>query len=227
MCGRSLSGLAAPLATRALQNRTTSLPHLLFPRPGRHAQRRPTVLASLDEHHDGHGSAPGVTWGTLPLEVEQEQFGWSSAVAQDSTCTVEQATELAVMEALSRWPAGQAQPHLAIVFVSSSYHRVYDRVMPLLLQKLPSLQHVVGCSVSDTCWLLPALCFPTPLTSSQQNSASSLSPALAAPAHIHCRQPRTATRHLPWTCRWLNFGARLLAGWVAGGGGDGNAAGCT
>lgn len=41
-----------------------------------------------------------------------------------------------------------AQPNIALVFVSSAYGQQYDRVVPALRELVPSLQCIYGCSVS-------------------------------------------------------------------------------
>ncbi|GLI65399.1 hypothetical protein VaNZ11_008955 [Volvox africanus] len=42
--------------------------------------------------------------------------------------------------------AGEPQPELAIVFVSAAFGSDFDRLVPLLRERLPSLRHVFGCS---------------------------------------------------------------------------------
>ena len=39
------------------------------------------------------------------------------------------------------------EPELAIVFVSAAFGSDFDRLVPLLRERLPSLKHVFGCSV--------------------------------------------------------------------------------
>lgn len=41
-----------------------------------------------------------------------------------------------------------AAPTLAIVFISAAFGSDFEDVVPLLREKVPSLKHVVGCSVS-------------------------------------------------------------------------------
>lgn len=72
---------------------------------------------------------------------------FTSALSRDPNAGVEEALSKCVRSALEGWPAGR-QPQLAFLFVSSSYQRSYEQVLSLLLEKLPSLEHVVGCSVS-------------------------------------------------------------------------------
>lgn len=40
-----------------------------------------------------------------------------------------------------------AEPTLALVFASSSYSVEFDRIVPVLRSKVPSLQHIIGCTV--------------------------------------------------------------------------------
>lgn len=79
---------------------------------------------------------------------EEARPAWSSAVAVGLEAGVEEAVAEAVRQALAApgWPAG-AEPSLAFVFVTSSFQRFYDRVLPLLRERLPSLENMVGCSV--------------------------------------------------------------------------------
>lgn len=41
-----------------------------------------------------------------------------------------------------------AEPTVALLFASSSYSVEFDRIVPVLRSKVPSLQHIVGCTVS-------------------------------------------------------------------------------
>ena len=45
-------------------------------------------------------------------------------------------------------PAGP-EPTLAMLFCSSSYAIEFDRVVPTLRTRFPSLRHIVGCTVSN------------------------------------------------------------------------------
>lgn len=47
-----------------------------------------------------------------------------------------------------------AEPTVAVVFASSSYSVEFDRIIPVLRSKVPSLQHIVGCTVCPNCVLL-------------------------------------------------------------------------
>lgn len=39
------------------------------------------------------------------------------------------------------------EPTVALVFASSSYSVEFDRIIPVLRSKVPSLQHIIGCTV--------------------------------------------------------------------------------
>ena len=41
-----------------------------------------------------------------------------------------------------------AEPTVALFFASSSYSVEFDRIVPVLRSKVPSLQHIIGCTVS-------------------------------------------------------------------------------
>lgn len=40
------------------------------------------------------------------------------------------------------------EPTVALFFASSSYSVEFDRIVPVLRSKVPSLQHIIGCTVS-------------------------------------------------------------------------------
>jgi hypothetical protein len=89
----------------------------------------------------------------------QPRFQWTSAVCSRQDLELEGAVAQAVQEALAGWPPGAA-PDLALVFVSSNYHKAYERLLPALRRRLPSLRHVLGCTVSggrgQAWWVLAA-----------------------------------------------------------------------
>lgn len=79
-------------------------------------------------------------------ELERRQLRWASAAVEGPD--LEGALAEAAQQAVGRWPAGaHCAPQLALVFVSGTHAADFDRVLPALRRQLPSLQHVVGCSV--------------------------------------------------------------------------------
>lgn len=79
-------------------------------------------------------------------ELERRQLRWASAAVEGPD--LEGALAEAAQQAVGRWPAGgHCTPQLALVFVSATHAAEFDLVLPALRRQLPSLQHVVGCSV--------------------------------------------------------------------------------
>lgn len=88
-------------------------------------------------------SQPASSPNVVASRVRQIRWGsWLSTA---------ESLEAAIPECVARILAGigrDAEPELAIVFVSSAHGGQYDKVIPLLRQQLPSLKFVFGCSVS-------------------------------------------------------------------------------
>jgi small ligand-binding sensory domain FIST len=70
---------------------------------------------------------------------------WSSFVSR--RINLELAVEEAVEKALASQPPGW-QPELGVVFVSSAYASEYGALLRLLRARVPSLQRIIGSSVS-------------------------------------------------------------------------------
>lgn len=75
-----------------------------------------------------------------------EEIRWGSFVSQQAE--LEDAVEEAV-QAIRERIGKDAQPELALVFVSSVHGEEFNRVVPLLRERLPSLRYIFGCSVSS------------------------------------------------------------------------------
>lgn len=76
-------------------------------------------------------------------------FRWGSFLS--SLPTVPDAVAEAVQATIASI-GPDAQPQLAIVFVTSEYSAQFDLVVPTLRQLLPSLKHIIGCSVRPNAW---------------------------------------------------------------------------
>ncbi|GAB4815830.1 hypothetical protein N2152v2_002876 [Parachlorella kessleri] len=106
-------------------------------RNDRRQPSRHSLLAEASAH----------TSASSPPDESGVSSQWSSAVCSKADVSLEDALAECVREALSdgAWPADSA-PQVAFIFISSSYQSHYERVLPLLREKVPSLQHAVGCS---------------------------------------------------------------------------------
>ncbi len=123
---------ACPLHTSSwlLKPATTGLQRRKL-RPDVHA-KRPTVRASAQaERVDGL--------------VQHNGFEWATNVSRHGN------VYFAIDETSQACRAGMSNnspdPTVALFFASSSYSVEFDRIIPVLRSKVPSLQHIIGCTV--------------------------------------------------------------------------------
>ena len=110
-------------------------------------QLRPSAPAAHPPSSSPEAAAAAAAQQQGKQPAGEAPWLWSSSVAVGLESGVDDAVAEAVRAALAAgWPAG-AQPQLAFLFATSSLQRFYPRLVPLLLEKLPSLEHVIGCSV--------------------------------------------------------------------------------
>ena len=78
--------------------------------------------------------------------VEHNGFEWATNVSRHGNVyfAIDETSQAcaASMSSLS------AEPTVALLFASSSYSVEFDRIIPVLRSKVPSLQHIIGCTVS-------------------------------------------------------------------------------
>jgi hypothetical protein len=84
-------------------------------------------------------------------------YSWGSFLSSSEVVDVAIAECVdAILQSIGR----DAQPELALVFVSSAYGAQYERIIPALRELVPSLKCVYGCSVSWPRRRGPCLCLP-------------------------------------------------------------------
>ena len=87
---------------------------------------------------------PQALYGIDDLEAALDRIWLTDLKA----CDPPQQTALqAELQWKASCPAGP-EPTLAMLFCSSSYAIEFDRVVPTLRTRFPSLRHIVGCTVS-------------------------------------------------------------------------------
>jgi hypothetical protein len=166
----SLQG-RAPFRCTNIRN----VPHILL-HPAR--QNRPHVVRASQQQQSSTA---------VPSVAAPGSFQWSSNISR--RINLDLAVEEAVSGALSNQATGW-EPELAVVFLSSAYVAEYDQLVDLLRQRVPSLKHVFGSSVSLT---KQSLFTPGPCCSVLQDALlvpaqqRELLPQLCTPASCSCQ----------------------------------------
>lgn len=78
--------------------------------------------------------------------VNRNGFGWATNVSRHGN--VYFAIDETSQACLASLGDSAAEPTVALFFASSSYSVEFDRIVPVLRSKVPSLQHIIGCTVS-------------------------------------------------------------------------------
>ena len=138
---------------------------------GNRISSRRAVVVRASQPATQHHAAAAAEEAAVPTTQ------WSSYVSRRINL------ELALDEAIEGARQGHAddwQPELAVVFISSSYVQEYGSLISLLRNKVPSLKHITGCTVS-----------PMAGSSSVAHSCFSLLDTL----HVVCAQGRPSGVH--------------------------------
>jgi hypothetical protein len=114
-------------------------------------------------------TSAGATTASLATGTVVKVPEAGSEIRWGSFLSTEESLEAAVDEAVRtiKDSIGEdAKPELALVFVSSLHGEEFDRVVPLLRERVPSLRHIFGCSVGSSagcasCSLCHATIFAT------------------------------------------------------------------
>lgn len=75
----------------------------------------------------------------------QNAFKWATNVSRHGN--VYYAIDETTQACRASFGDPDTEPTVALVFASSSYSVEFDRIIPVLRSKVPSLQHVIGCTV--------------------------------------------------------------------------------
>lgn len=78
--------------------------------------------------------------------VNRNGFEWATNVSRHGN--VYFAIDETSQACLASLGDSAAEPTVALFFASSSYSVEFDRLVPVLRSKVPSLQHIIGCTVS-------------------------------------------------------------------------------
>lgn len=78
--------------------------------------------------------------------VDRRGFEWATNVSRHGN--VYFAVDETSQACLASMGDSSAEPTVALFFASSSYSVEFDRIIPVLRSKVPSLQHIIGCTVS-------------------------------------------------------------------------------
>lgn len=115
--------------------------------PIRHfgSYRRPRECLGVARAASADPAAPPVT-ATVPVGDVQFKYGTYVSTKKDVAAAIKES----VSEITANLDSGFA-PELAILFVTQSYDQQTDGAVQLLLEQVPSLKHVYGCSVRAPC----------------------------------------------------------------------------
>ena len=90
--------------------------------------------------------------------VRRNGFEWATNVSRHGN--VYFAIDETSQACLASMDDSAAEPNIALFFASSSYSVEFDKIVPVLRSKVPTLQHIIGCTVS--------LCSPVHLYATAQ-----------------------------------------------------------
>ena len=91
-----------------------------------------------------HASSSVRAEQSAPIDT-QNAFRWATNVSRHGN--VYYAIDETSQACHSNFGDPEAEPTLALVFASSSYSVEFDRIIPVLRSKVPSLRHIIGCTV--------------------------------------------------------------------------------
>lgn len=94
--------------------------------------RRPTSCAAAQTERPG-------------TSADHNGFEWVTNVSRHGN--VYFAIDETSQACLASMGDSAAEPTVALFFAASSYAVEFDRIIPVLRSKVPSLQHIVGCTV--------------------------------------------------------------------------------
>ena len=77
--------------------------------------------------------------------VQQHGFEWATNVSRHGN--VYFAIDETTQACKASMRDSSSEPTVALFFASSSYSVEFDRIIPVLRSKVPSLQHIIGCTV--------------------------------------------------------------------------------
>lgn len=122
-CCTNLERLRPPTSTQFKRRKLRRL----------HGRRHPTACASVQVERPG-------------TPVDRRGFEWATNVSRHGN--VYFAVDETSQACLASMGDSAAEPTVALIFASSSYSVEFDRIIPVLRSKVPSLQHIIGCTVS-------------------------------------------------------------------------------
>ena len=96
-------------------------------------------------------------------QIDRNGFEWATNVSRHGN--VYFAIDETSQACVASMGDSAAEPTVALFFASSSYSVEFDRIIPVLRSKVPSLQHIIGCTVSPC---LPSSCMQHALPSADQ-----------------------------------------------------------
>ena len=83
----------------------------------------------------------------IDTPVDHHGFKWATNVSRHGN--VYFAIDETSQACFARMGDAAAEPTVALFFASSSYSVEFDRIIPVLRAKVPSLQQIIGCTVSE------------------------------------------------------------------------------
>ncbi|KAL3147368.1 hypothetical protein ABBQ32_002849 [Trebouxia sp. C0010 RCD-2024] len=120
-CCTNLERLRPPTSTQFKRRKLRRL----------HGRRHPTACASVQVERPG-------------TPVDRRGFEWATNVSRHGN--VYFAVDETSQACLASMGDSAAEPTVALIFASSSYSVEFDRIIPVLRSKVPSLQHIIGCT---------------------------------------------------------------------------------
>ena len=93
--------------------------------------------------------------------VDRNGFEWATNISRHGN--VYFAIDETSQACVASMGDSAAEPNVALFYASSSYSVEFDRIVPVLRSKVPSLQHIIGCTVSlcspvSSVCTIPILC---------------------------------------------------------------------